>query len=79
MDTLTLKVPEVLNTQLNRYAQKKGITKSRIVREALVEYFSKDDLRNTGSFIDYSEDLIGKIEAPKDLSSNKKYLSEYGQ
>ena len=78
MDTLTLKVPDLLNTQLNSYAKKKGLSKSEIVRIALLEYFSKDDTRFEGSFLDLSEDLAGSIEAPSDLSSNKDFLEGYG-
>jgi len=78
MDTLTLKVPELLNTQLNSYAKKKGLSKSEIVRIALLEYFSRDDTRFEGSFLDLSEDLAGSIEAPADLSANKDYLQGYG-
>ena len=78
MDTLTLKVPDLLNTQLNSYAKKKGLSKSEIVRIALLEYFSKDDTRFEGSFLDLSEDLAGSIEARSDLSSNKDFLEGYG-
>ena len=78
MDTLTLKVPDLLNTQLNSYAKKKGLSKSEIVRIALLEYFSKDDTRFEGSFLDLSEDLAGSIEAPSNLSSNKDFLEGYG-
>ena len=78
MDTLTLKVPKTLKTQLDSYAKKKGLSKSEIVRIALLEFFSKDDSRFTGSFLDLSEDLAGSIEAPSDLSINSKYFEEYG-
>jgi len=78
MDTLTLKVPELLNTQLSSYARKKGLSKSEIVRIALLEYLSKDDTRFKGSFLDLCEDLAGSIEAPSDISANKEYLAGYG-
>ncbi len=78
MNTLTLKVPELLNIQLNSYAKKKGLSKSEIVRIALLEYFARDHTRFEGSFLDLSEDLAGSIEAPSDLSSNKDYLKGYG-
>ena len=71
-------MPELLNTQLNSYAMKKGLSKSEIVRIALLEYFSKDDTRFKGSFLDLCEDLAGSIEAPYDISTNKKYLDGYG-
>lgn len=78
MNTLTLKVPEILKAQLATYARKKGLSKSEIVRMALVEYFSKDNPRFEGSFWDLSEDLAGSVEAPPDISTNKGYLEGYG-
>ena len=78
MNTLTLKVPELLNTKLDKYAKKRGLSKSEIVRIALLDYLSKDDTLLKGSFLDQSEDLAGSIEAPADISSNKDYLKGYG-
>ena len=78
MNTLTLKVPELLNARLDTYAKKKGMTKSEIVRIALSEYFSKDDTQFEGSFLDMSKDLAGSVEAPEDLSENKQYFEGYG-
>lgn len=78
MSTLTLKVPDVLNAQLNSYAKQKGLSKSEIVRMALSEYFSRDNIPFEGSILDLSEDLAGSIEAPSDISSNKDYLEGYG-
>jgi hypothetical protein len=78
MNTLTLKVPELLNTRLNTYARKKGMSKSEIVRIALSEYFSKDDTQFEGSFLDLSRDLVGSVEAREDLSTNKDYFEGYG-
>ena len=78
MSTLTLKVPDLLNTQLNSYAKQKGLSKSEIVRIALLEYFSRDDTKFEGSILDLSEDLAGSIEAPSDISINKDYLEGYG-
>jgi len=78
MSTLTLKVPDVLNARLNSYAKQKGLSKSEIVRIALSEYFSRDNISFEGSILDLSEDLAGSIEAPSDISSNKGYLEGYG-
>lgn len=78
MNTLTLKVPDLLNAQLNSYAKKKGLSKSEIVRLALAEYLSGADARFEGSFLDLAEDLAGTIDAPADLSMNKGHLKGYG-
>ncbi|MDZ7721329.1 MAG: CopG family transcriptional regulator [candidate division KSB1 bacterium] len=79
MNTLTFKVPDGLKAQLNSYAKNKGMSKSEIVRIALLEYFSKDDPRFEGSFLDFTKDLAGSVEAPRNLSGNKEYLQGYGE
>lgn len=78
MDTLTLKVPDVIKSQLNSAAKKQGLSKSDIVRRALVEYFSKDHVTVSGSFLDLAVDLAGTIEASSDLSTSKAHLEGYG-
>ncbi len=79
MKTLTLKLPEILEARLNTFARKKGLSRSEIVRRALMEYFSRDNASNTGSFLDLSRDLAGSIEGPVDLSTNKSYMEGYGK
>lgn len=78
MNTLTLKVPELLNARLSTYAREKGMNKSEIVRIALSEYFLKDDSKAEGSFLDLSRDLVGSVDACEDLSTNKNYFEGYG-
>lgn len=79
MKTLTLKLPEILEARLNTFARKKGLSRSEIVRRALMEYFSHDDESNSGSFLDLSRDLAGSIESPSDLCTNKTHLEAYGK
>ncbi len=79
MKTLSLKLPEILETRLNTLAHKKGLSRSEIVRRALMEYFSSDDMDNSGSFLDLAKDLAGSIDGPPDLSSNKTHFERYGK
>ena len=79
MNTLTLKVPEGIKEKLDTYSKKKGVSRSEIVRNALLDYFDKDELGREGSFFDLAKDLAGSINDKHDLSSNKKYLSGYGK
>jgi predicted transcriptional regulator len=79
MNTLTLKIPEVIKEKLKTYARRQGISRSEIVRNALIEYFEKDEFDNQGTFLDLAKDLAGSITGPVDLSSNKDHLSGYGQ
>ena len=78
MDTLTFKVPEIIKEKLNTYAREKGLSRSEILRNALVAYFSNDDQIGEGSFFDFSKDIAGSINGVSDLSINKDYLNGYG-
>ena len=79
MDTLTLKVPDIIKEKLNTFAKRKGLSRSEIVRSALLEYFSHDDLDKEGTFFDLAKDLAGSLNGPSDLSKNKDYLDGYGK
>jgi len=79
MDTLTLKIPEVIIEKLKTYSKRKGLSRSEIVRNALIDYFDKDDLEKQGTFYDLAQDLAGSVHEPSDLSINKKHLAEYGR
>jgi len=60
--TLTLKLPEILEAQLNAMAHKKGLNKSEIVRRALTDYFSRDFVHNSGTLIDLANDVAKTIQ-----------------
>ena len=79
MDTLTLKIPDVIKEKLKTYSRYKGLSKSEIVRIALLDYFERDDLEKQGTFYDLAKDLAGSVKGSSDLSTNKAYLSGYGQ
>lgn len=79
MNTLTLKIPGSIKEKLNSYSKRKGMSKSEIVRNALLEYFDSDDLEKQGTFYDLAKDLAGSVREPSDLSTNKDHLTGYGQ
>ncbi len=79
MDTLTLKIPAVIKEKLKIYSKRKGLSRSEIVRNALLEYFNKDELANQGTFYDLANDLAGSTTGAPDLSSNAEHLSGYGK
>ena len=79
MDTLTLKISGAIKEKLKTYSRRKGLSRSEIVRNALLDYFNKDDLENQGTFYDLAKDLAGSVRGKSDLSTNKEHLSGYGQ
>ncbi len=79
MDTLTLKISSGIKEKLKTYSKRKGLSKSAIVRNALIDYFERDDLDKQGTFYDFAQDLAGSVKTKSDLSTNKEYLAGYGQ
>jgi predicted transcriptional regulator len=79
MDTLTLKISSAIKEKLKTYSKRKGLSRSEIVRNALLDYFERDDFDKEGTFYDLAQDLAGSINTNSDLSTNKKYLTGYGQ
>jgi len=79
MDTLTLKISSAIKEKLKTYSKRKGLSRSEIVRNALLDYFERDDFDKEGTFYDLAQDLAGSINSNSDLSTNKKYLTGYGQ
>ena len=79
MKTLTVKVPEELDTKLALAAQKRGENKSALVRAAIESMLSQDEGISSNSCLDLARDLLGSIEGPPDLSHNRRHLGEYGR
>lgn len=79
MKTLTLKIPEILETRLDTFAHQNGLSRAEIVRRALIEFFSSENESKPGSFLDLAQDLAGSIEGSRDLSTNKALLEGYGK
>jgi len=79
VDTLTLKVSSGIKEKLKAYSKRKGLSKSEIVRKALLDYFERDDLDKQGTFYDLAKDLAGSVNGETDLSTNEEYLTGYSQ
>jgi predicted transcriptional regulator len=74
MRTVTFKLPIELDRRLNEFAKSRGSSRSAVVREALealtVQHTSIGAL---------AADLIGSLEGPGDLSTNPKYMADFGK
>lgn len=76
MKTLTVKLPQPLALWLARRAKQLGRPQSEIVREAL------ERARGGGAAVschDLMADVCGSVRGPKDLSTNPKYLDDFGK
>jgi len=75
MRTVSFKLPEELDDALNQLARQRRSSRSALVREAL-ESLAKGKRR---SFTALADDLVGCVEGPSDLATNRKHMTGYGK
>jgi len=76
--TLTLKVPREMAQKLEAVATRKRVPKSKLMREALDVFLSKQ--KTKPSLYDRMKDGIGCISSGKgDLSTNPMHMEGYGR
>lgn len=80
MKTISLKLPHDLACQLEYKIQERGINQSLAIREAITQYVIDSPKKNKKpSCLDLVKDLCGTVKGPADLSTNPKYLKEFGK
>ena len=79
MKTITLKISEKTEADLKYLASEKGTTKSLIIREAIESYLADKNVKRKSNFLELAGDIIGSVEGPEDLSTNPKYMEDYGK
>jgi len=80
MSTLSLKLPAMLNREIEIEAKKRGISKSLLLRKAIMHYLHDNNPPvMQGSFLEMAADYCGIFRGPKDLSSNKEHLEGFGE
>ncbi len=81
MNTVTIKIPEELEQALVLTSQREHLSKSEVVRRALLAYMGQR--KTDTSFVSALEqagDLVGCFEGgPADLSSNPLHLEDFGR
>jgi Arc/MetJ-type ribon-helix-helix transcriptional regulator len=75
MRTVSFKLPEYLDDALNELARSRGSSRSALVREAL-ESLAKGKRRSVTSL---AGNLVGSVEGPTDLATNRKHMTGYGK
>jgi predicted transcriptional regulator len=78
MKTLSLKLPDTLDDQLEALASRRRTSKSAVVRDAISGYLKVSSAPTRASFTALAGDLAGSIEGPEDLSVNPDHLAGYG-
>ena len=79
MRTLTVRLPPPLEARLDALVRRRKQRKSVLVREAIERLVDEGDRPAGGSVLDLMKDLKGIGSGPKDLSTNKKYMRDFGR
>jgi Arc/MetJ-type ribon-helix-helix transcriptional regulator len=77
MRTITVRLPDALAAEIESESQKRGVSKSDVVRERLERARRSDEIAPA---LEGIADLIGSVdELPADVSARKKdYLGHWG-
>jgi hypothetical protein len=83
MAVISLKLTDDLDAQLTAQSQRRRLSKSELVRQALTAFLQSSEQGGGGpqpqSAADLLADLVGCCEdGPADLSSNPAHLSDFG-
>ncbi len=76
-----MKVSPEQKAKIKRLAERRGVTQKAAVLEAVEHELRDEDPieAQPGSFLEGIEDLVGSVEGPPDLSTNPKYMEEFGE
>jgi len=75
MRVVSIKLPEELDHALSEIARRRNASRSAILREAL-EAFAHGSKRSVTAA---AGELVGSLRGPRDLSSNPRRMSGYGE
>lgn len=74
MKTVTCKLSEQLDADLELAAREEGRSKSQIVRQALESQLRRRNSKRSPRAYDLVKDLSGSLPGPADLLTNPKYM-----
>jgi hypothetical protein len=78
MVTITCKIPEKLDSELESLARRRRVSKSAIVRQALERHVRRGPKVPAPRAFDLVKALCGTLHGPRDLSSNPRHLEGLG-
>ena len=79
MTTISLKVPDTLDSGLSEEAQRRRTSKSALVRECVEKMLLAPDKDRAASCLDLAGNLAGCLKGPRDIATNPKYIDDFGQ
>jgi hypothetical protein len=78
MRTVTCKLSEKLDAELEAAAREEGVSKSQVLRNALANQIGRSRGKKKLRAYDLVEDLSGSVRGPAALLSNPKYMDNFG-
>jgi Arc/MetJ-type ribon-helix-helix transcriptional regulator len=79
MKTISLKLPATLANWLAKRANELGRSRSDLVRQALEEQRQGENSRGEKSCAELMAEFGGFFRGPRDLSTNSKYMRDFGK
>ena len=80
MTTITCKVPDGLDAKLEALAEKRGVSKSEIVRDSIARTVEEGLKNAKPSAYDLRKNACGIIKGgPSDLATNPKHREGFGE
>ena len=80
MRAISLKMPQTLDARLTAAARRRRRSKSAYVREAVEQRLAQEERDPEASLFERIQHLVGCAKgAPRDLSTNKRYLEGLGK
>jgi hypothetical protein len=79
MTTISLKVPDALDSRLAEEARRRRTSKSAVVRECVEKMLLSPSKDTVASCPDLAGDLAGCLKGPRDITTNPRYLDDFGQ
>jgi predicted transcriptional regulator len=83
MAATTIKLPAKLDRELTALAKERKSTRAKVLREALHAFAQRNGKtgnKTKQSVASLAADLIGSVtDAPADLSTNPKYMADFGR
>ena len=80
MPTITCKIPEKLDEEMEAVAEKRGISKSEFVREAIEHKLEQQKKQVKRSAYDVMKEACGIIKGgPRELATTPKHMKGFGR
>ena len=76
---MTVKLGASLYARVGRIAKSRQATKSRVIREAIEAGLEESARGDERSFYAITSALAGSASGPRDLSTNPKYMKNFGK